>query len=174
MNTLVFSSQLVSQAQNKLKLNLGCSSVHKDGYLNIDIQEPCDLKHDLTKPLPFEDNSIDEIYSKDVIQLFTKRQWGFLKTQMVRVLKPGGKMELFCDDFEYVIENFLSCKDENAKWGYWIRCIFSGQGNKYDYFKNAFTYRKLVYDLEEEGMERFKRLWEPEYEGWIHLICYKK
>ena len=157
-----------------MKLNLGCGRKHKKGYLNIDIQEPCDLKHDLRTPLPFVDASVDEIYSKDVIELFSLREWKKLKNEMARVLKPGGKMEIFCNNFEYAIVNFLSCKDEGLKWEYWLHCVFSGQGNEFDYCKNAFTYDKLVSDLKEEGVENFKRGFEPEYTGWIHLICQKK
>ena len=156
------------------KLNLGCARKHKKGYLNIDIQEPCDLKHDLRTPLPFDDSSVDEIYSEDAIYLFSMQEWRQLKREMARVLKPGGKMEIFCDDFEYTAANFLACKDERLKWGYQLLCIFSGQGNEFDYVKNAFTYDKLVSDLKEEGMEGFKRGSEPEYVGWIHLTCYKK
>lgn len=157
-----------------MKLNLGSGKIHKKGYINIDVQEPCDLKHDLTKPLPFPNNSANEVYTHNVIQLFDRKEWEQLKHEIARVLKPGGKLEIFCDDFEYVIKNFLNCRNDQKKWGYWLMCIFSGQGNQYDYFKNAFTYDKLVADFKAEGMEHFERLFEPEYEGWIHFICYKK
>lgn len=157
-----------------IKLNLGCGKKHKEGYINIDAQGPCDLKHDLRMPLPFDNDSVDEIYSKDVIQLFSRQEWKRLKSEIVRVLKPNGKLEIFCDDFEYVLTNFLTCEDEQKRWEYWILCVFAGQGNEFDYFKNAFTYEKLVSDLRSEGMEKFERGTEPEFEGWVHLTCHKQ
>lgn len=155
-----------------MKLNLGCGRAHKEGYINIDIQEPCDLKHDLKTPLPFEDNSVDEIFSEgNTICLFSQNEWKMIKKDIYRVLKPGGKLEIIFLDFEYILRAFLDDKD-GKRWGWWWQTIFSGQENEYDFSKNGFSYDKLTSDLHEEGMVDFvkTRAVNPEY---IHLICYK-
>jgi predicted SAM-dependent methyltransferase len=156
-----------------LKLNLGCGNSHLLGYTNIDIQEPCDLIHDLTTPLPFKDNSVDEIFSEgNIISLFSREQWIEFKKDIARVLKPGGKLEINFVNFEYVLKAFLNNKD-GRRWSWWINTIFGGQQNKYEFSKNAFTYDKLVSDLREEGLDNFrtKKTEEPQD---IHLVCYKK
>ena len=96
-----------------MKLNLGCGKKHKQGYVNIDIQEPCDLKHDLRTPWPFADNSVDEIFTEDnTICLFSRQEWeGVVKREMARVLKTGGKLEIIFLDFEYIPKAFLDNKD---------------------------------------------------------------
>jgi len=158
-----------------MKLNLGCGKEHKEGYVNIDIQEPCDLKHDLRTPLPFADDSVDEIFSEgNVISLFSLKEWRDLKKEMARVLKVGGKLEIILLDFEYVLKAFLDNKN-GERWGLWWLTIFSGQENEYNFAKNGFTYEKLVADLFDEGMVNFSR--KREIGGdprFIHLICYKQ
>ena len=55
---------------NKLKLNLGCGNKKKDGFKGVD-KYPCeavDILSDITKPLPFDDNSVDEVLMDNVIE----------------------------------------------------------------------------------------------------------
>lgn len=159
--------------KQSLKLNLGCAENLLPDYINIDIQEPCDLKHDLREPLPFQDNSIDEIYSDgNTICLFLPKEWYLLKKEIVRVLKPGGKLEILFWDLKYLFRAFLQNKD-GERWVQWISLIFSGQVNQYEYSKNGFTYDKLMSDLKEEGVEKFSRK-KTDMTGYIHLIGFKK
>lgn len=155
-----------------LKLNLGCGRKLLKGYVNIDIQEPCDLRHDLRIPVPFDNNSVDEIYTEgSFVCLFSYKEWGELKKEMARVLKPGGKLEIECVDLEYVLPAFLN-NTEGRRWSWWIKTIFASEDDEYDFCKNGFTYDKLMSDLSEEGMINFSR--EPSARIDIHLVCYKQ
>lgn len=172
---LIYTSKPNSN-DGKVKLNLGCGKRHRDGYLNIDVQEPCDLKHDLRKPLPFPDNSVDEIFTEGFIWLLSKKEWegqggGGFKKELERVLKPGGKLEIIFLDFEYIIKAFLDNKD-GKRWGWWWQTIFSAQEDEFDFSKNAFTYEKLVSDLSAVGFSKFEKH-ETEDESYVRLICYK-
>ena len=74
-----------------IKLHLGCGNVRLEGYINIDISSHYnpDIVADLNN-LPYEDNTVDEIYTDNVIEHvedFTKAM-----KEMHRVLKPGGKL----------------------------------------------------------------------------------
>lgn len=55
-----------------MKLNLGCGNDHKRGYLNCDISSEVnpDKIVDLTKKLPFKDNSVEEILLHHVLEHF--------------------------------------------------------------------------------------------------------
>ena len=51
------------------KLHVGCGEIYLEDWINIDIESPkADLIHDLRKPLPFEDDSIDFIYNEHFIE----------------------------------------------------------------------------------------------------------
>ncbi len=53
-----------------MKLNLGCGNKKKDGFLGVD-RYPCnavDIICDVTKTLPFHDNSIREIYMDNLVE----------------------------------------------------------------------------------------------------------
>jgi predicted SAM-dependent methyltransferase len=159
-----------------LKLHLGCGGEILSDYTNIDIQPPYDICHDLRQPLPYDDDSVDEIYCRDVIQLFSREEWKKIKKDWYRVLKPGGKIELICWDIYYVIFNFITNQD-GERWSYWLQCLYAGQENEYDYFKNAFSWIKLTNDLKEEGFSHFERLFVPNFNEdsyrFIHLVGYK-
>ena len=53
-----------------MKLNLGSAERRLDGFLTVDIDpvyKP-DFVADLTKVWPWPDNSVDEVYAKDVFE----------------------------------------------------------------------------------------------------------
>ena len=76
-----------------LKLNLGCGRDYRKGYVNIDNNPyaKTDLKHDLTKPLPYKDESVDEILCMAVLE-HVPNPVKFLK-ECHRVLRPGGRLK---------------------------------------------------------------------------------
>lgn len=156
-----------------IKLNLGCGEKHLPDYINIDIVEPCDLKFDLRNPLPFKDNSVDEVFSDgNLPYLFYPSEWDSFKKEITRVLKPAGKLEIGFWDFKYLINAFLKNKD-GKRWSWWQPLMYSCPDNNNEIAKNSFTYEKLASDLKEEGMERFSKT-KTELPGYIHLIAFKK
>jgi len=160
----------------EMKLNLGCGKKYRDGYINIDIQEPYDLKHDLRTPLPFVDNSVDEILADDFIRLLSREEWKRLKGEISRVLKEDGKVEIICLDLDFAMDAFLKNKDK-ANSDLWIQLIFGGQDNEYEFCKNCFTPGSLIADLFRAGFVDFKTKQPPEdpdYKGYFHLTCYKR
>lgn len=52
--------------------------------------EGCDLILDLTKPIPFPDNSVEKIYSSHVLEHFYYNDLLKLLSECRRVLKPSG------------------------------------------------------------------------------------
>lgn len=160
--------------KGSLKLNLGCGTKHKPGYINIDINEPCDVRCDLAVALPFENGSVDEIFSEgNFVCHISAREWNNLSREMGRVLKPGGKLHLIFLDFEYILRAFLENKD-GRRWGWWWQTIFSAQQDEYDFTKNGFTLEKMKSDLTGEGFGDFRR--EPLKnlgQEYISLVCYK-
>jgi predicted SAM-dependent methyltransferase len=76
-----------------MKLNLGCSSAHHPGYLNVDIAPPADLIVDLNQNRwPWQTSSIDAILGIDIIEHLPSKIHTL--NEIWRVLKPGAIAEL--------------------------------------------------------------------------------
>jgi len=61
----------MSKKHNIKRLNLGCGTDIKKGYINVDFIENrgVDVVYDLNKyPYPFKDNSVEEIYARDIME----------------------------------------------------------------------------------------------------------
>jgi len=62
-----------------LKLNLGSGPEKKEGYVNVDVMDGADLVHDLTNPLPYPSESVDEIFASHIIEHFSPYEWPAIK-----------------------------------------------------------------------------------------------
>ena len=74
------------------KLNLGCGTDIKLGYINLDIaaMTGVDIVHDINVlPLPFNNECFSEILCRDVLEHLDYQN---LVQDLHRVLKPGGKL----------------------------------------------------------------------------------
>jgi len=95
-------------------LNLGCGELAKKGWINLDIDKApnVDVVWDLNKrPYPFEDNSIDEIYSSCVLEHL--KNLGIFAEECFRILKPGGKIRIKCDYAGYIFLYILKRMEHN-------------------------------------------------------------
>ena len=45
--------------------------------------------------LPFEDNTFDYVFQRFLVVAYPKDKWGFMISELVRVLKPGGYLEVW-------------------------------------------------------------------------------
>jgi ubiquinone/menaquinone biosynthesis C-methylase UbiE len=82
-----------------MKLNLGCGNKCKDGFIGVDLFR-CDAASvlcDLTRPLPFRDSSIEEIYLDNVIEHI--QDIPALMREMVRICSSGAKITLITPHF---------------------------------------------------------------------------
>ena len=79
----------------EIKLNLGCGYVKKEGFINIDSNVNCnpDMIRDLTKGLPYSNDSVDFIISEHTFEHFNGEDLIFIFNECHRVLKPHGKLE---------------------------------------------------------------------------------
>jgi SAM-dependent methyltransferase len=83
----------------ELKLNVGCGKDIREGWINLDYHGDtgANVIFDLFEifegnPLPFPDNTFDNILLQGVIHLFMNPIP--ILDEMVRVCKPGGKIEV--------------------------------------------------------------------------------
>jgi ubiquinone/menaquinone biosynthesis C-methylase UbiE len=121
---------------NSEKLNLGCGPNAPTGWLNVDgswnawfshhpglrkalemvgLIKPGQgaqwnvrpLVHDLTRPLPFRDNTFSAIYASHVLEHLYLADAQRLLSDCERVLKPGGTIRLVVPDLRSMVEGYL-------------------------------------------------------------------
>jgi predicted SAM-dependent methyltransferase len=109
MSTLDDYSINLPNSENKSFLNIGCGDRYKKGWVNIDFVSSSQgvLKHDLTKPLPFSDDSFDFVYSSHVLEHFGAEDALKLLVEMRRVLRVGGVCRVVVPDLESAAIEYL-------------------------------------------------------------------
>ena len=63
--------------------------------------------HDLTRPLPFPENSFWAIYASHVLEHLYRVEADALLAECKRVLKPGGVLRLVVPDLQFLVEDYL-------------------------------------------------------------------
>ncbi len=78
-----------------VKLNLGCGSEKRPGFINIDIDDNFnpDITTDIETGLPFGSNSVDAVIALDFLEYISIGKTIFVINEIWRVLKPGGTFE---------------------------------------------------------------------------------
>lgn len=81
------------------KLNIGSGKDIRKGWTNLDvIQLPgVDVVHDLEKPLPFENDTFDEVYASHILEHITN--FIGLIEELCRVCKKGAIINIKCPYF---------------------------------------------------------------------------
>lgn len=92
----------------------------RNGWITLDLTPNCDIYWDLTKGLPFSDNSIYEIYSSHVFEHFTFKEGQKLLDECLRVLAKDGIFYICVPNAKIYIEAYLNsnCLYENRFFGY--------------------------------------------------------
>lgn len=84
------------------KLNLGCGTDIREGFINLDIADikGVDIIHDLNNlPLPFRDGQFSEIICYDIIEHIF--DYIPLMRDLCRILKKGGVLEIKVPHYTY-------------------------------------------------------------------------
>ncbi len=99
-----------------MKLNLGCNTRIRDGYINIDkdkylgVDETMDIS-DLSR---YPDDSVEEIYASHILEHFSHKRTLDILKEWNRVLIPGGMLKISVPDFGRAVEIYL--KTGMADW----------------------------------------------------------
>lgn len=157
--------------ESVLKLHIGCGTVYKSGWINIDNNSDnnilnLDFRWDLRKSLPFKDNSVDFIFNEHFLEHLTVEEGQKAIKDFYRILKPGGVLRIAMPDLENTIKTYLNPnwkeddKDFLKKFGLdfietkaeRINISFRWWGHKWLY-----DWEELYRRLKEAGCERINR-----------------
>jgi hypothetical protein len=125
-----------------MKLNLGAGDVPLDGYLNLDRKTGGEAF-----PLPYDDNSVEEIRASHVLEHFPHGQVTAVIAEWVRVLKPGGRLRIAVPNFGQIARAYADGQAINAQ-GF----LMGGQLDQDDYHKALFDEGSLKRVMAEAGL----------------------
>lgn len=100
------------------KLQLGCGENPIIGWLNSDFIENCYsvnfdpsrkvVNIDVTKPLPFLDNTFDFVFCEHMIEHLSLKNAIFMLREVHRILKKDGILRIACPDLEKLVDVYLA------------------------------------------------------------------
>lgn len=92
-----------------VKLNIGCGEYLSEGWINIDSDPriPADL-HAIVPPIPFEDNSVDEIAAVHFLEHLERDVATEFLKECHRVLKPGHRLGIVVPDTYAVCSEYVN------------------------------------------------------------------
>ncbi|MBR0190715.1 MAG: methyltransferase domain-containing protein [Thermoguttaceae bacterium] len=100
-----------------IKLNLGCGTDYKEGWINIDNNSDyniskLDLNWNLSRGLPFPANSVDFIFNEHFLEHLSVEQGKVFLKSCLKVLKPGGVIRIAMPDLAKTVASYY---DEHWK-----------------------------------------------------------
>ncbi|MES2884295.1 MAG: methyltransferase domain-containing protein [Pseudomonadota bacterium] len=165
-----------------LKLNLGCGSNEKAGWINIDAGPNADFMLDLRRRLPFQNDSAALIYSEHFFEhLGYPDSACFHLRECYRVLAPGGLISFGVPHGEKYVRLYLeelaggkTDIDPPGSYASWARTpmerlnfIFH-QAYREDHAEHRFAYdfQTLAKRLSEAGFVQVEeRVWDAELDS---------
>ena len=91
-----------------LKLELGSGPKQgTDGWITVDMDPACDLYWDLRHGIPFENGSVEMIYSQHLFEHLSFPQIQALLAECVRVLADGGTFSICVPNARLYIDAYL-------------------------------------------------------------------
>lgn len=98
-----------------MKLHLGCGTKKLDGWVNIDSVRACqpDLVHDISRPLPYDDQTVDELLAEDLLEHFDKYMRYVVFSDWARVLRLGGEITLQVPNFPKILRRYFKFGYDN-------------------------------------------------------------
>ena len=155
----------------KRKIEIGSGLKKRPGYETCDIRDIPGVDHICSADaLPFADESIDEIYSRHVVEHFTLKEFIETLVEWNRVLKVGGEVYIICPNLLWHLRQILEGTHEslyskesgsNARyWGY--GSLFGWQQDSYDVHKFGYYFELLRDILGSAGFDTIEDLTNTE------------
>ena len=87
-------------------LHLGAGTRKLPGFINIDIEPGADMQLDLTQSLPWDDRSVDGIFSEHFIEHISQADAIRLLRECRRILVPGGVVRIATPDLQEMVRDY--------------------------------------------------------------------
>ena len=98
-------------------INLGCGNKYHADWVNVDLNShsPFVRPWDLTKGIPYDDNTFEVVYHSQVIEHYKREDAQRFIGECYRILRPDGIMRVVTPDLEDITRNYLHYLEENIR-----------------------------------------------------------
>lgn len=142
-----------------------------NGWITVDTSYECDLYWDLREGIPFEDGTVDAVYSSHLFEHLTYSEGQGLLRECLRALKPGGMFSIAVPNARMYIEGYLGLRKIPPEYFGWKRAYHGTTAidavNYVAYMdgehKYMFDQENLVHVLQQAGFtDVHERDFDPE------------
>lgn len=146
------------------KLEIGCNNQRLlgDDWKTLDILpgENVDIVADIEQPLPIKDNSYDLIYMSHILEHVTWYNTVTVLKELLRILKPGGTIEIFVPDIDKIIsayqkgiipDEWYKYNEEKNPFLWFVGRLFTYGTHDTDFHRAVFNKKHLKECLEKAG-----------------------
>ncbi len=144
-----------SGSQMPLKLHLGAGSVRITNFVNVDMfpSPAVDVVADIRLLIGISENTIDTIYTSNVLEHFQRFEYPLVLQRWHQVLKPGGILRLSVPDLEAVCKYYV----ETGNLDDIMMALYSGQQKPLSFHYWGWDYKTLERDLKQAGFKEVRR-----------------
>jgi predicted SAM-dependent methyltransferase len=148
-----------------IKLNIGCGNykIVSPDHVNIDTRETpiTDIVTDAWNLSMYEDRSVDEIYSRHVLEHLTLDEMKRTLIEWKRVLR--GFAHIIVPDLEFHCRQLLRAKYDSKDYLHAMKSIYGWQepergGSSIDSHKWGYTEKSLESELKLAGFQKIERV----------------
>lgn len=148
-----FNRKKAKEMSEKIKnVQLGCGNHILDDYINIDINDKADIYWDVRKSLPFDDNSIEKIFSEHFFEhLDYPTSANKVLEESYRILKDGGEIVIGVPDCDFPLNDIYNKNTKNMniakkKWYLKRKDVLDSMNTTLDYLN--YVMRDQLYHSE--------------------------
>ena len=119
-----------------IRLDIGSGILPRDGFTGVDLyaEGPNVIKAPM-EHLPFEDNTVEEIYSTHALEHVGKYEVVPALVEWHRVLRPGGQLSIDVPDMRWICTQWLQYQDNAMS----MDIVYGDQTNPGQFHKTGFT-----------------------------------
>jgi predicted SAM-dependent methyltransferase len=144
---------------DNLRLNIGGGDQRYSNCINMELEPHDDVEAevygDITKGLPFEDNSFSEVMLIHVIEHIERRFHMMVCDEIWRVLKPNSRLIMGFPDAIENMKRFIENK-YGARWKFYHPTIFGRQSRNGDFHVSAMEQQDITDRLINSGFVDIK------------------
>lgn len=158
---------MVQQALDVVRLNLGCGTDLRPGWVNVDKFPANETVVQAEFPLlPFSEGHADEVLLSHVLEHFGFKDGETLCSEIHRVLKVGGHAYIEVPDINWCCAQFLGAPEPSSwtdctndyntqhKWGLLAMSLWGDQHNDGLFHKWGYTAHRLYHLLSHVGFSK--------------------
>lgn len=135
-----------------IRLNIGSGASEIPGYTNIDCKRGGEAYPLTLNGKRFEDCSVDAIYASHVLEHFSHRLTEAVLTEWVRVLKPGGLLQLAVPD----VDKCFAARAAGKPWPF-EQYLMGGQIDQQDFHGALFDEPTTRAMMRSVGLRHIRR-----------------